>query len=54
MRCFVGFIVRLQSVPVLDEPETSEVHAAWEDEDTMMATIKTKDEVYTIEVVDLL
>jgi len=33
-----------------DEPNTSEVHAYWEDDGTMTATIKTDTDIYYVEV----
>jgi len=35
---------------VLDKPDSSLVNAYWEDENTLMASIRTDTEVYAIEV----
>ena len=39
-----------KNISFLDEPDNSEVHAFWEDDGTMTATIKTDSDVYYIEV----
>ena len=44
------YCVRMCCFEYVDEPDNSEVHAFWEDDGTMTATIKTDSDVYYIEV----
>lgn len=42
----------LQTILLKGEDDSSEVHAVWEDDDNLSATITTADDVYVVEVWD--